>query len=207
AARGGAPPPRAAPPPRRRRLDLVRPAPVALDLKRVFCVAVPAPGQLLGASLRVACVVDVAGLAEPFDGPARFLVRRSPPLEVCRQVGSRAVAAGERPRRGPERRRAPRPRARAPPAAVLASSTGDAWRGSSWASSRAETTCPSAACAWIAWRIPCTTSGCSFRNAAAFWRPWPRRSSPKLKYEPDFETIFRSSPASSTVPSHGIPSP
>ena len=51
----------------------------------------------------------------------------------------------------------------------------------------------------------CVTSGCSRRNAVAFCRPWPSRSSSKLKYEPDFWTIFRSSPASSTVPSQEIP--
>ena len=39
-------------------------------------------------------------------------------------------------------------------------------------------------------RIACTTSGCSCRNAVAFWRPCPRRSSPKEKYEPDFWTTF-----------------
>ena len=38
-------------------------------------------------------------------------------------------------------------------------------------------------------------------NAVAFWRPWPSRSSPKLKYEPDFWTSFRSSAVSRTVPS------
>src|SRR5690349_23925859 len=41
----------------------------------------------------------------------------------------------------------------------------------------------------------------SRRKAVAFWRPWPSRSSPKLKYEPDFVRIFRSSAESSTVPS------
>ena len=54
-------------------------------------------------------------------------------------------------------------------------------------------------------RIRWSTSGCSRRNAVAFWRPWPSRSSSKLKYEPDFWTTFRSSPASSTVPSQEIP--
>ena len=35
--------------------------------------------------------------------------------------------------------------------------------------------------AWTARRIPSVTSGCSLRNAVAFWRPCPSRSSPKLK--------------------------
>ena len=61
--------------------------------------------------------------------------------------------------------------------------------------------------AWIRARIPCVTSGCSRRNAVAFWRPWPSRSSPKLKYEPDFWTTLRSSAASRTVPSQEIPVP
>ena len=56
-------------------------------------------------------------------------------------------------------------------------------------------------------RICCVTSGCSRRNAVAFWRPWPSRSSPKLKYEPDFVTTFRSMPESSTVPSQEMPEP
>ena len=45
-------------------------------------------------------------------------------------------------------------------------------------------------------RIFCVTSGCSRRNAAALWRPWPSRSSSKLKYEPDFWITFLSTPAS-----------
>jgi len=44
-------------------------------------------------------------------------------------------------------------------------------------------------------------------NALTFVRPWPRRSSPKEKYEPDFCTIFFSSATSSTDPSHEMPSP
>jgi hypothetical protein len=52
-----------------------------------------------------------------------------------------------------------------------------------------------------------TMSGFSVRNAVAFWRPWPSRSSPHEKYEPDFVTIFRSRPTSRTVPSHEIPWP
>jgi len=74
-------------------------------------------------------------------------------------------------------------------------------------SRRDETTTsgPSSVC--TARRTPWVTSGCSRRNAVAFWRPWPSRSSPKLKYEPDFWTIFRSSPTSRTLPSQEIPSP
>lgn len=73
--------------------------------------------------------------------------------------------------------------------------------------SRAEMTCSSGASAWIRARICCTRSGFSERKLVAFWRPWPRRSSPKLKYEPAFWTTFVSSPTSSTVPSQGIPCP
>src|SRR4051794_27309799 len=72
--------------------------------------------------------------------------------------------------------------------------------------SRAETTC-SGNCSWICWRICCVTSGCSRRNAVALWRPWPSRSSPKLKYEPDFVTTLRSMPTSTTVPSQEKPVP
>ena len=64
-----------------------------------------------------------------------------------------------------------------------------------------------AASAWMRARICWQTSGCSRRKAVAFWRPWPSRSSSKLKYEPDFWTIFRSSPTSSTVPSQEMPEP
>ena len=64
---------------------------------------------------------------------------------------------------------------------------------------------PGGASFWIDARIACVTSGCSRRNAVAFWRPWPSRSSPKLKYEPDFWTSFRSSAVSRTVPSQEIP--
>src|SRR5581483_11825303 len=52
---------------------------------------------------------------------------------------------------------------------------------SSTGSRRAETTCSGPISSWICWRICCVTSGCSRRNAVAFWRPWPSRSSPKLK--------------------------
>ena len=45
------------------------------------------------------------------------------------------------------------------------------------------------------------------RNAVAFCRPWPSRSSPKLKYEPAFWTTFFSSATSRTVPSQGMPEP
>src|SRR5437588_1038318 len=74
-------------------------------------------------------------------------------------------------------------------------------------SSRAETTCSGPSSSWMRWRICCVTSGCSRRNAVAFCRPWPSRSSPKLKYEPDFATTLRSIPVSRTVPSHEMPEP
>src|SRR5438445_3511243 len=74
-------------------------------------------------------------------------------------------------------------------------------------SRRAEATWSEPSSTWIFWRICCVTSGCSRRKAVAFWRPWPSRSSPKLKYEPDFVTTFRSIPVSSTVPSHEMPEP
>src|SRR5581483_9311327 len=87
-------------------------------------------------------------------------------------------------------------------AALASGSTGSTSSACAAAgSSRAETTCPSSACIWIRWRIAWQTSGCSRRKAVAFCRPWPSRSSSKLKYEPDFCTIFRSRPTSSTVPS------
>src|SRR3954453_13623984 len=72
---------------------------------------------------------------------------------------------------------------------------------------RAETTWSGPASAWMRVRICWPTSGCSRRKAVAFWRPWPSRSSSKLKYEPDFWTTFRSSAASRTVPSQEIPVP
>src|SRR5439155_3740054 len=74
-------------------------------------------------------------------------------------------------------------------------------------SSRAETTWSGPASAWIRARTCWATSGCSRRNAVAFCRPCPSRSSSKLKCEPDFWTILRSSAASSTVPSHEMPVP
>src|SRR5205814_1776460 len=74
-------------------------------------------------------------------------------------------------------------------------------------SRRADATWSAPSSTWIAWRLCCVTSGCSRRKADEFWRPCPSRSSPKLKYEPDFVTTFRSSPESSTVPSHEMPEP
>ena len=50
---------------------------------------------------------------------------------------------------------------------------------------------PGAAWSWA--RIAWQTSGCSRRNAVALWRPWPSRSSPNEKYEPDFWTTLCSS--------------
>src|SRR5579862_36252 len=78
---------------------------------------------------------------------------------------------------------------------------------SSTGRSRADTTCSGPMSSWMRCRICCVTSGCSRRNAVAFCRPWPRRSSPKLKYEPDFVTTLRSRPVSRTVPSHEMPEP
>src|SRR5260370_35589541 len=72
-------------------------------------------------------------------------------------------------------------------------------------SNRAETTWSGPICTWIPWRICCVTSGRSLRHAVAFWRPWPRRSSPKLKDEPDFWESYPHSRPSITAPSQETP--
>src|SRR5215203_7466895 len=195
------------------RLDrrLRRPAvdPVALEVEPDRGVALAAGGESFRACLREARVVEVAEAREGLERLGSGRCVDADPLEPLLDLVRRPIAMAERPRRELDRiRRLRHALHRSPQTAAIAasSSTGDTSVGAARGRSLAETICSGPACAWIWCRIDWTTSGCSLRNALAFWRPWPSRSSPKLKYEPDLVTILRSTPVSRTVPSQEIPS-
>src|SRR5581483_11238460 len=190
---------------RERGLHGWRSKPAAFEIAADGGVAVAAGGKRLGARGGGALVVDVARRREALDRLRRLGGVDAGPLQGGRELGRRVVPPRERLRR--ELERGLLRHRQAAGAGSSSASTGVASRGSLWVRSRAETICPSAACAWIPCRICWTTSGCSSRKAVAFWRPWPSRSSPKLKYAPDFWTTFRSTAASRTVPSQEMPLP
>ena len=198
-------------------------------------VAVAPGGQLLGPRAREPRVVDVAGTLQRVERvvPARPRTRLHA-SSLARRDSRGVIAPGERPNGAVDGAlapqatgaasptvgtaspdslasttassafgTAPRPRPRPPPPSSSRPSPGRPARRPAAAGRRRSGR--RLAAPGSAGGSPCVTSGCSRRNAVAFWRPWPRRSSSKLKYEPDFWTTFRSSPASSTDALPGDP--
>src|SRR5262249_11755063 len=178
--------------------------------------APPVREPLLGERLREGVVVDVAEPLEIGDDGVAHLARRHPleplPQPRPRQRPARKLAPGQRQR--PVAVRARRPAIAVPRAHRVSTGAAPLVVGSTTSPAAAPgggtlapgITSPSYS-AWIRLRIAVCVSGCSRRNAFTRSRPWPRRSSPKLKNEPLLVMILRSRATSMMVPSQEMPSP